>query len=431
MSADVIIIGAGYGGLTTAAILAHNGLNVELHEMTGHIGGRATFDCKDNFLVDYGIHAHRFAGEGSAAAALKLIGHDIEFVVMGHPQVYTNGSFSDLPTTPVKFLKAHFLSLSGKLLSVVDLAKLVTLNPDHKADVPLRDILVGNGNADLEQFFETLSGTCIASPDLDGTSAGTLSEFLKKALRAKEHAGFPKLGTYQVVTALENKIGESGTIKKNSRVKSLSLSHGKITGVGIKEDISAARAVVLATPKNRTVELLHGIVPDEYLESFASIIPTAGISIDLCLNRKVSDINGVIITDAPFTLGQFTSNIDPDTAPDGKQLVTWLYPLPSETMVNKKQVELEEEKLRALIDEMFEGILNHVEWERVLHLQTVDGFKPSPGQTAKDRPGVVNPHIPNLFHAGDIISAPGVSGDVAFATGVEAAAQVMEYLKVG
>lgn len=429
MSADVIIIGAGYGGLTAAAILAHNGLVVELHEMTGHLGGRATFDRKDNFLVDYGIHTHRFAGEGAAAAALKLIGHEIDFVTMGHPQVYTNGSFSDLPTTPFKFLRADFLSLSSKLLSVIDLAKLVTLNPGHKADVPLRNILVGGRNANLEQFFETLSGTCIISPDLDETSAGALSEFLKKALRAKEHAGFPKLGTCQVITALEQKIEESGTIIKNSRVKSLSFSRGKITGVGVKEDISAARAVVLAVPKNRTAELLHGIVPDEYLESFSSIIPTAGISIDLCLNRKVSDINGVIITDTPFTLGQFTSNIDPDTAPEGKQLVTWLYPLPVDTMANKKRIETEEAKLRTLIDEMFEGIMDYIEWERVLHLQTVDGFKPGPGQTAKDRPGVANPHIPNLFHAGDIISAPGVSGDVAFTSGVEAAAKVMEYLK--
>lgn len=429
MSADVIVIGAGYGGLTAAAILAHNGLDVELHEMTGHTGGRATFDRKDGFLVDYGIHANRFAGEGAAAAALKEIGHEIEFVKLGNPQIYTRGSFSDLPLTPVKFLTADFLSLSTKLLSVVDLAKLVTLNPEHKADVPLRRVLWGDRNANLELLFETLAGTCIISPDLDETSTGAFSEFLKKSLRARENIGFPKLGTYQIIDALEKKIEESGAIIKNSRVKSLSLSQGKISGVGVKEDISTARAFVLAVPQDRSADLLNGIVPDEYTEGMASIVPTAGISIDLCLNRKISDINGVVITDTPFTLGQFTSNIDPDTAPAGKQLVTWLYPLPAEVMNDKNIVEKEEAGLRTLIEEMFEGIMKTVEWERVLHLKMVDGFKPGPGQTAKDRPGVANPHIPNLFHAGDIISAPGVSGDVAFASGVEAANKVMEYLK--
>lgn len=39
MSADVIVIGAGYGGLTAAAILAHNGVEVEVLEATGHLGG--------------------------------------------------------------------------------------------------------------------------------------------------------------------------------------------------------------------------------------------------------------------------------------------------------------------------------------------------------------------------------------------------------
>lgn len=49
--------------MTAAAVLAHNGVEVEVLEATGHLGGRAAFDRKDGFLVDYGIHVNRFAGE--------------------------------------------------------------------------------------------------------------------------------------------------------------------------------------------------------------------------------------------------------------------------------------------------------------------------------------------------------------------------------
>ena len=39
---DVIIVGAGYGGMSTAALLAHSGLSVLIIEKSSLIGGRAS-----------------------------------------------------------------------------------------------------------------------------------------------------------------------------------------------------------------------------------------------------------------------------------------------------------------------------------------------------------------------------------------------------
>ena len=428
MSADVLVVGAGYGGLTAAAILAHNGVEVEVLEATGHLGGRAAFDRKDGFLVDYGIHANRFAGEGVAAAALREIGHEIEFVSMGEPQLWRDGSFVPLPTGIPEFLKARFLSVGDKMVMIGDMLRLVLASPRKKADVPLEKSLWGIGRPEIGPLFKLLSGIGLISPDISVTSTGEFAVFLKKALKAKETVGYPLGGTSQIIEALAKKVEENGAISLNSRAKSLKVERGRVSGVVVKDESREARAYVFAAPLQRLPELSEGL-PDPLLKRSSSIVPTAGISIDMCLQNRVSDIDGLVVTPDPVTMGQFTSNFDPTTAPEGKQLATFYYPLPVELMDEKEAVDAEEARFRALLSEMFPGITEGVEWERVLRLKMVDGFEPRVGQTAKDRPGVAVPGVGNLFLAGDCVSATGSGGDVAFNTGLEAAHMVLALLR--
>jgi len=428
MSAEVLVIGAGYGGLTAAAVLAHNGVEVEVLEATGHLGGRAAFDRKDGFLVDYGIHANRFAGEGAAAAALREIGHEIDFVSMGEPQLYREGSFVTLPSGVPQMLTAGFFSLSDKLVMVGDMLRLVLANPGKKADVPLDKAVWGMGRPEVASLFKVLSGLGLVSPDISITSTGDFATFLKRALRAKEVSGYPRGGTSQIIETLSKKIENSGKISLNSRAKSFEVEGGRITGVSVKEETFACKAVILAVPLQKLGELAGDFLPANFIERCDSIVPTAGISFDLCLTEKVTDIDGLIVTADPVTMGQFASNIDPTTAPEGKQLATFYYPLPVEVMNDNDAVDAEEKKLRKLVEKMFPGTWDKVEWERALKLKMVDGVEPRTGQTAKDRPGVRAPGVDNLFLAGDTVSAPGSGGDVAFDSGVEAARQVMGFL---
>lgn len=427
MAADVTVIGAGYGGLTAAAILAHRGVEVEVLEATGHPGGRAAFDSKNGFMVDYGIHANRYGAQGAAAAALREIGHEMDFISMGEPLLWREGSFVPLPNGVPQFLKAKFFSLSDKAVMIGDMIKLVTANVDKIADVPLSEAVWGLSHPEIESIFTVLSGIGMVCPDLSVASAGAFSWFLKTALKARESVAYPLGGTSQIINTLVSKIEEKGKVSYNSRARSIDISGGKVTSVKVKEESRESKAVIVAVPLQKLPELAPGISPD-LARRCESIVATGGVSIDLCLSKRVSDVDGLVVTPDPVTMGQFTSNFDPSTAPEGKQLGTWYYPMPVDLMDDRNAVDAGEKKLREMLEEMFPGILDNVEWERVLRLKMVDGFEPRVGQTAKDRPGHRVPGVENMFLAGDAVASAGTGGDVAFGSGVAAAKAACEYL---
>jgi len=61
---DVIVIGAGNGGLTAAAMLAQNGLKVLILERHNIPGGSATTFCRGRF--EFEVALHQLSGLGTA-----------------------------------------------------------------------------------------------------------------------------------------------------------------------------------------------------------------------------------------------------------------------------------------------------------------------------------------------------------------------------
>ena len=429
MAADVIVVGAGWGGLTTAAILAHNGLDVRVLEATGHIGGRSACDRKDGFIVDYGIHIIGYESQGPAAKALREIGYDIEFTHYTKPVLYLDGEFVPMPTGTPAFLKSRMFSFTDKIILGHGLRRLLMARSEKLEDTPLVDRIAGLSRKPVRDFFRVLCSTGLVTPDIEVASAGEFSKFMKRAMTAREQVSYPVGGMAQINEALAAKIGESGGITFNSRVKNIEIEGGRVGKVKVHDEELEARAVVAAVPVQKLPELTDGGLPADLKQKCSSLIPTSGISIDLCLGKKVSDIDSFIVSTDPITMGQFTSNIDPTTAPEGKQLATFFYPLPQAIINDRALLDEEQRRFLELLEKMFPGIMDNVEWERVLRMKLVDGFEPRIAQTAKDRPGVRVDGVDNLFLSGDCVGVPGKGGDVAFTSGIAAAHAVLDYLK--
>ena len=83
---DVVVIGAGNGGLTAAATLAQKGLNVLMLERHNIPGGAATSFCRGRFEFEVALHQLNGLGTlekpGLLRMALDKLGvmNDLEFV---------------------------------------------------------------------------------------------------------------------------------------------------------------------------------------------------------------------------------------------------------------------------------------------------------------------------------------------------------------
>ncbi|MGB8164302.1 MAG: FAD-dependent oxidoreductase, partial [Nitrososphaeraceae archaeon] len=62
---DVVIIGAGLSGLTTAILLARAGRSVSIFEQSSKVGGRARTENADGFYFNQGPHALYLSGAGA------------------------------------------------------------------------------------------------------------------------------------------------------------------------------------------------------------------------------------------------------------------------------------------------------------------------------------------------------------------------------
>jgi len=430
MDFDVIVIGGGYAGLSAAALLAWEEYDVLLLEQSKVLGGRAGYMERDGYTVEYGLHANRFASEGAAAAVFRRLDRELEFIEPGDPELWLDGEFVPLPNSVGKIFKSKILPVSAKLRAARYLIKLVLGNPASKNQLTMDEITEGCKSEEALQLIEVLSGIGIIAPDLRYSSAGELGFFLKKALRSKVKVGYPKGGTRQIIEGLKEEIEENGQIITANRVNRLMLKKGRVHQVKTEAATYTAEAVVCAVPVQQVPDLFGGKdLPVKFVKKARELVPTAGISLDIGLKEHLSDQDGLIVTSNPVTMGQFTSNIDPDMAPEGKQLLSWYYPLPFPWIKNAEKMEREEERLRGLLQDMYPGIWDTVDWDRALHLPMVDGFLPRPGQTREDRPDFTIPSIENFFLCGDTTRAEGTGGDTAFNSALHVARLVDDYLE--
>ena len=341
--------------------------------------------------------------------------------------LWRDGSFVPLPNSIPGILKSREFTAGEKLAAARCLARLVLGDAAKKNDLSLEEFLKGCRSEKVRGLISVLSGIGIIAPDLRTASAGEFSAFLKQALKAKAKVGYPAGGTRAIIEGLREVIEANGQVVTGARVERLVPKKGRVGQVATRNNTYAARAVVSAVPVQQLPDLFgNKDLPRAFARAARSLVPTAGISLELALAAPLSGERGLIVTGDPVSMGQFTSNIDPGAAPPGKQLLSWYYPLPLALVKEGERVGREEERLRGLLDEMFPGIREAVEWERVLHLRMVDGFLPCPGQTRSERPEFTVRGLENFFVAGDGTRAGGTGGDTAFNSAIHVSKLVQE-----
>jgi phytoene dehydrogenase-like protein len=441
-----IIVGAGRGGLATAALLAKDGFSVIVYEKTQTIGGRAVCKKIGDYRLDSGFHSLRKADKGPAAVVLEQLGKTIEFATKYSegvvPKTYVNGKLADSPLSVGQLLLRYpLLTFMQKMRMMILIQKIKRTPMEELDQITVSELLTAANISDkniIAHIKQMIAIAYYCEPELEKISAGELARYLADW---PYDVGFPKGGWKQVIDKLQEAIVENGgIIRTGKEVKAIWITKeeagggsgggsgmAKAGGIVFQDgSIEEADFVVLNTP----LEAIPDVLEKKYLSEQLSQLLDKGIQtsaaavMDIAVNKEI--IRGKpdsIITLDPCTIFRVNSKYDPSIAPQGHHLLSAWMPIDSARSKDKDYVDNKFKELEQTMHKVFfENLKNDsARVIRKMVFRTAIGFYPSPSMTRSKRPGITFPTVKNLYLVGDCTNAAGIGGssDIAFNSAIE------------
>lgn len=421
---DVIVIGAGYGGMSTAAMLGNYGKKVLVLEGSAFKGGRAaSFRDNEGYTWEYGAHSHRLAHKGIANQVFKKLGEEIEFTPESRDsKLIFKGKLWERPQGPLGFLSTPMLSLKARFTLLLFLIKLKKAHPHDWYDKTLLEFYRTWFNDKEAEDFLSFFGMTVMCPDSTKVSAGEVIDFLQRALAAGIGVGEPVGGSGQLFRKLTKHIDKRGEIRLEENVTSIIVENGHIKGVTTKNGIYNANRVVFAARLPLLLDIVDNRLLSSKLVSYAKKLEnSSGLSIDFITQGPVSSIKGSILgVDIPIW-AKFQSNSDDSFTPGDKYLSTWGIMLPWKYDGDPAVAEKTERKMKATISHFFPGFLPNVIKERKIIANVMNGNVLTPGQSKPNRPRIVCENVQGLYFVSDTVRGDGCSGDISFSSAIKVA----------
>ena len=413
---DYIIIGAGIGGLHIGALLSQHG-KVLVLEKAKEFGGRAKIIDKNGFKLDYGIHLIRFGPNSALGKSLDEIGKSIDFIKPGEFWAFLDDGTKTI--FPAGDAKAMRKSKMVPLKEAIELIVLIRKNMDiqdfeNLYDVSLEDWFKNEKTIpEIKRYVTMASSAVQVNPFPDRSSAGETLHNVRRVLELGS-VFYPRGGWESIFSRFIDKIKENnGEIRTNSEVNEIIVENSKAIGVKVGENIINGDKIISTIPVQQLFNILdETLCNKEFVDKCKILRPTAGISIDFCLSKPVSDIDGVIFFEKPLAFGIIPSNLSPEIVSKGKSLMTFTRIANIEDIRNKEKAKKIYEELRTTILRFFPEIEINLEFERSLFLEMIDGVEINTEQHRLKRPGNTVPNISNLYITGDSVGGEGAGGDV-------------------
>jgi len=426
---NYIIIGGGISGLHLGALLSQHG-KVLILEKLNILGGRARVSIIDGFKLDFGPHPIRFGPESALGTSLLEINKSLNFIKPGKSWAFlkdgkqmlfpTGGLMNIIRSKMVPFIETLKLLLSIKKMEPNDFYELY--------DVSLEDWLKEEKLSNKTQKFLLMTSSAMqVNPFPERSSVGELMHNIKRVLEIGS-VYYPSGGWNSIFSKFIDKIRESGgEIKLNSEVKKILVEDNICKGVEVNGNKIIGDHIISTIPVQNLFTILNeNLCEKEFVKKCKELRPTAGLSIDFCLDKAVSDIDGLIFFEDPLGFGFIPSNLSAEVAPEGKSLMTFLRVANFEVIKNKNKAEELYKGFRESILNIFPEIENHIIHERFLFLEMVDGVEVNTNQHQFNRPGNKIKGLQNLWLAGDSVGGEGAGGDIGHTSVRECYKKILE-----
>lgn len=297
---DVIVIGSGLGGLTTANRLAKSGHSVLLLEHHHRLGGLATWFKRKNHIFDISLHGFPY---GMVKTCKKYWNREImDSIVQLNNIVFDNPQFS-LKTT---FDRDDFISILDRTFGV-ERAR-VELFFDRVGQMNFYDDQAMTTRELFEEYFPGRSdvhrllmepityanGSTLEDPAI--TYGIVFSNFMNRGVYTFRG------GTDQLIRLMADELEKNGvTICTRAKVERIVTRNRKIIGVEAGSKFIKARAVISNSGITNTIFNLTDTTQysDEFLEKASRIRinnSSCQVYIGIAENDSINDIGDLLFT---------------------------------------------------------------------------------------------------------------------------------------
>jgi hypothetical protein len=367
---QVTIVGGGLAGLTAAITCAEGGADVRLLEAHDALGGRAR-SMGGAYKANFGPHV--IYKDGPLWDWLA----DRDMLP----------PFSGPPLSGIRFRWQGAVRRTPPLGTIPSVLRL--RGRQAPVDQDFRGWVAGHADEQTAAMLSAAAGVYTFHHDPGELSAAFVWKHSVRVLLSPPPTARYLLGGWgAMIGALEARARQLGvTIEMGHPVEAL-----------------PSTPAIVATELHQARELLG----DESLEWPAG----RTVCIDLGLEHRRGDPFIVSDLDEAGWIERFSAP-DPSLAPDGEELVQAQMPIRPGESVDQAGLRLER-----LLDASLPDRHQRQTWHRRQVMEGRTGPLDHPGKTWRDRPAVDRGD--GVYLAGDMVAAPGLLSEVAWASGVEA-----------
>jgi phytoene desaturase len=411
---DAVVIGAGAGGLFTAARLTHEGFKTLVVERLDKVGGRASTDDIDGFKVNTGAIVIEIGG--ITQQTCEEVGARFDIREPQPPILYRiGGKDVDVTGGGWGFLLSKLTRQGAKLAKGIGAARYDSGLPED--ELSTADwVSKYTKNEGVHGIFRNMCASVFAVGSEDLPARVFLTYFTRKS--AFKRFGFHPEGTIGLWQALADVVqNNGGQVWLSTPVTKIISEGDTATGVEVTRDgapirISAPVVVSDAGPK-ATVSLLgEDTVPADYQDLVKrGDHPTSMISVNFASRDRLVDVPGMLSFAKSRRLAYIANFTDvcPEMAPPGWHLYVG-------TAVPKPSIgEFDEAaETEFLLQDLRDNITNFDERARILNIAiTRDDWPPQRAVAGFDLPH--DTPFAGLWNVGDGVKEYANGGTTACA----------------
>jgi phytoene dehydrogenase-like protein len=477
---DVIMVGAGLGGLVCGALLAKQGLKVIVLDKNNCPGGKqmgiSVRGFKGEMWPTYGIPKE--VGPFVEAFDQLGIASKLELIPKSTALMYrqAKGKWATMVSpagrqdfdATLNMFKAWQLSDKETETALKVLTEMALMTPeqlDALNDVTVKQWVAQHGDLPKPLFsFLAVQANLMATGLYELVAIWELAKIMQ--IFAGSTTGYPKGGYAKLVDDIADVLKAcDGELKLRSRVEKILVEAGRVTGVATKDEVFKAPIVVSNAGIQPTVLKLVGekYFDSSYVNYAKSIVPSLGFCCQRYIFKEPVMEHGIYIGTSqdsyidvrrheemragktPPVVSVYAVNpalFDPEMAPKGKQMLligTWCRPDPKAREIGALQKRVDEQFIEmfpkeAKYIEAREGYVGPAQVSALSRDSVLPGLggeavglAVSVGYCGRSKPSVKAP-IAGLFYVGHDAGGAGYLGThQAVSSGVRTAPVIRLY----